>query len=166
MLHFVIWRKNFRCKSFAMWTTFIVLVLTVLASLARTENGHCPPMVCSCQDRSANCSQRGLIKLPPGLPLRLKNLDLSQNKMDSINSTMLLLMSDLEVLDLSLNFLSELRFDGAHYKLRYHSYITKAQNLIWLPNFLLKLGFFSSKQKSLFFNITFWQNFHDVIWNF
>ena len=32
-----------------------------------------------------------------------------------------------------------------------------AQNLIWLPNF--------SQQENFFFNITFWQNFHAVVWN-
>ena len=38
------------------------------------------------------------------------------------------------------------------------------QNFTWIPNFSQKL-FFLSKQKNFFFNITFWQNFHDVVWN-
>ena len=41
-----------------------------------------------------------------------------------------------------------------------------AQNLIWLPNFSQKLFFFLSKQKNFSFKITFWQNFHAVVWNF
>ena len=100
-----------------MWTTFAILVLTA-ASMARTEIAHCPPMVCSCQERSANCSKRGLIKLPPGLPVNLRNLDLSQNDMESMNTTMILSMSDLEVLDLSSNRMSQLLFLGTHYRLR------------------------------------------------
>ena len=41
-----------------------------------------------------------------------------------------------------------------------------AQNLIWLPNFSKKLGFFPQKKKNFFFNITFWRNFHSVVWHF
>ena len=42
-----------------------------------------------------------------------------------------------------------------------HYYVSTciAQNLILLPNF-------SSKQKDFFFNITFWLNFHAVVWYF
>ena len=32
--------------------------------------------------------------------------------------------------------------------------------------FFTKTGFFSSNQKNFFFNITFWQNFHAVVWIF
>ena len=41
-----------------------------------------------------------------------------------------------------------------------------AQNLIWISNFSQTLQVFSSKQKKIFFNITFWRNFHAVVWNF
>lgn len=99
-----------------MWATFAFLVL--MATLTRSDT-ICPPMVCSCQDdKSANCSSRGLVKAPPGLPQSLKNLDLSKNDIDAINSSQILAMADLEILDLSSNILTQLRFTGTHYKLR------------------------------------------------
>ena len=39
-----------------------------------------------------------------------------------------------------------------------------AQNLICLPNFSQKLIYFLSKQKNFFFNMTFWRNFHTLVW--
>lgn len=99
-----------------MWSTFAFLVLT--ATLVRSFQVECPPRVCSCLERSANCTKRGLVKLPPGLPVALKSLDLSQNELETLNTSDILTMTDLEVLDLSSNMLSQVMFAGTHYKLR------------------------------------------------
>ena len=47
-------------------------------------------------------------------------------------------------------------------KVSFIYYVSTKLNLTY--KFLQKL-FFSSKQRSLFFNITFWRNFHSVVWN-
>ena len=40
-----------------------------------------------------------------------------------------------------------------------------SQNLICLPKFSQKMDFFVNTKK-VFFNVTFWRNFHTVVWNF
>ena len=50
---------------------------------------------------------------------------------------------------------------GTIHILRKHLYT--AQNLIWLPKFPQKLGVFFVKQKNFCFNITFRQNFHELV---
>ena len=58
------------------------------------------------------------------------------------------------------------RFYSSLWSLRWKKYGENiSQNLIWQPIFFTKT-FFLSKQKILFFNITFWPNFHSVVWNF
>ena len=47
-----------------------------------------------------------------------------------------------------------------------HLYRRTAQNLIWHLIFLKKLGFFLSKQKNVFLNITYWRNFDVAVWKF
>ena len=102
-----------------MWT-ILVLALGLMGSLAGTLDSDvlCPPMVCSCHEKSADCSKRGLKKPPPALPSSLKSLDLSSNEIEAVNTTEVLSMSDLEILDLSNNLLTQLYFTGTHYKLR------------------------------------------------
>ena len=52
---------------------------------------------------------------------------------------------------------------GSIHILRKQFYSTKI-NLT--SKFFTKTGFFSSNQKNFFFNITFWRNFHAVVWIF
>ena len=58
---------------------------------------------------------------------------------------------------------SIVNLQGTIHILRKHLYSTK---LKLITKFFIKTGVFLSKQKSLFFKITFWQNFHGVIWFF
>ena len=61
----------------------------------------CPPLVCACNDvdRSANCSNRGFLSMPPALPTVIRMLDLSYNDLESVNSSELTRLSQLETLD-------------------------------------------------------------------
>ena len=62
----------------------------------------CPPLVCSCSDvdLSANCSRRGFLSTPPALPAILRHLDLSNNDLESVNSSEIIRLTQLETLDL------------------------------------------------------------------
>ena len=61
----------------------------------------CPPLVCACSDvdLSANCSHRGFLSMPPALPTVIRMLDLSYNDLDSVNSSEITRLSQLESLD-------------------------------------------------------------------
>jgi hypothetical protein len=58
--------------------------------------------VCTCSDTdlSANCSNRRFLSMPPALPASLRSLDLSYNDLETVNSTELLRLTQLEALDL------------------------------------------------------------------
>ena len=104
-----------------MWVHVAVVFTTALIMVKGQESQFsCPPLVCSCSESSkaANCSDRGLLKTPPGLPLNLKSLDLSKNELKTVNTTDILNITHLEILDLSYNKITELSFPGTHYKLR------------------------------------------------
>ena len=75
-------------------------------------------MVCECSsvDFSANCSRRGFLATPTGLPDLLTDLDLSNNDLEIVNATEIGRLADLRNLDLSSNKLTQLRLK--HYKLK------------------------------------------------
>ena len=98
----------------------VVLTTAILPKADGQESLICPPEVCVCSNsaKTADCSGQSLPKAPPGLPKTLKSLDLSNNQLKTVNTTYVLSITDLEVLDLSSNKLSDLSFNGTHYKLR------------------------------------------------
>ncbi len=85
------------------------------------ESGpSCDPLVCDCSAASVNCSGRGFVAIPPGLPADLESLDLSRNDLSATmphNATAeLARLTSLRRIDLSHNHLSGL-FGGVHYSL-------------------------------------------------
>lgn len=97
-----------------------IAMVLAMAFIVAAASATCPPLVCSCskQEKSANCSSRGLLKPPPGLPSDLVSLDLSRNELETVNTTEIFALADLEELDLSSNMLVNMAFSGVHYKLR------------------------------------------------
>lgn len=78
----------------------------------------CDPLICSCSpDLSlGNCSSKGFLSMPTGLPSQIETLVLSHNDLTAINTTELGRLTDLRQLDLRHNQLSSL-FAGVHYSL-------------------------------------------------
>ena len=120
-------RRRPRPPWLLVWCLFFLTGVSLSASAPQDDNVDgdlrsfsCPPLVCTCSDLTlaANCSRRGLLKAPPGLPLTLVRLDLSHNELTSINTSEVMRLVDLEELDLSSNLLTEVSFTGVHFKLR------------------------------------------------
>ena len=105
-----------------MWVLIAVVFTTAFVTEAKESSSlNCPPEICSCSQSSkaADCSSRGLLKPPPGLPfLNLRSLDLSNNELKIINTEDILKIEDLEILDLSSNKITELAVSKTHYKIR------------------------------------------------
>ena len=83
-----------------------------------TSYPSCNPIICFCSDRdlSADCSNKGFLVTPNGLPDVLLDLNLSGNDLQEVNATVILRLQDLRSLDLSGNKLISF-FLRAHYKL-------------------------------------------------
>ncbi|XP_048404634.1 wu:fc23c09 [Stegostoma tigrinum] len=76
------------------------------------EDYYCPPQ-CSCYGRVVQCSDKGLNKIPFGIPFNTRNLFLMNNKIDLIPLDLLDEYMLLEFLVLSNNKLTDVGVDGA-----------------------------------------------------
>lgn len=97
-----------------------LLLLIHLASASEfSSSPSCNPMVCACNedDLSADCSGKGFLSTPSGLPRNLRVLDLSRNDLENINATEIAQLEHLETLDLSHNRLTSV-FAGVQYNLK------------------------------------------------
>jgi len=79
--------------------------LLVFFSMSGRANGEgfCDPLLCSCTDTGANCTLRGFLAYPAGLPPTTTTLDLSSNDLTTINATEIQLYPNLQTLILRNN---------------------------------------------------------------
>ena len=106
------------------WGMMLLLMMMAVTgpqgSLGDSAVPSCDPLICTCSPDLVvgNCSSKGFLSMPTGLPARIQTLILAQNDLDSINATELSRLSELTHLDLSYNDLHSL-VAGVHYKLSF-----------------------------------------------
>ncbi|KAM4809401.1 leucine-rich repeat and immunoglobulin-like domain-containing nogo receptor-interacting protein 2 isoform 1-T2 [Rhinophrynus dorsalis] len=84
-----------------------ILLCVVMVLLYVGSTLGCPAKCeCLAQNRSVSCHRRRLIAMPEGIPIETKILDLSKNKLKSVNSEDFLSYPLLEEIDLSDNIIS------------------------------------------------------------
>jgi len=89
-------------------TVYLLLVIFASSLLPSVcGEGFCAPLLCSCFDRGANCTRKGFLVYPAGLPLHIQSLDLTSNDLVSMNATELELYPHLETLVLRRNKISK-----------------------------------------------------------
>ncbi|XP_041419770.1 leucine-rich repeat and immunoglobulin-like domain-containing nogo receptor-interacting protein 2 isoform X2 [Xenopus laevis] len=95
---------------------FVAMLLVFMGSAF-----GCPAKCeCSAQHKSVSCHRRRLLTIPEGIPIETKNLDLSKNKLKSVNPEDFVSYPLLEDIDLSDNIISNVE-PGAfnsHFNLR------------------------------------------------
>lgn len=113
------------------WQPFLGLALVVI--LVGSAVG-CPARCeCSAQTKSVNCHRKRFLTIPEGIPIETRVLDLSKNKLRSVNPDNFSSYPQLEELDLSGNLIGQVEPGAFNALVNMHSLSLKSNRIYLIP---------------------------------